>query len=157
MQKTTTAPNLEEEIKNLTQDLLTHMQIQSEVNVKAEEPDHYQVMLDTAESGLLIGRHGETLNSLQLLLGVILYKKIGTWVHIVLDVGDYRRMREESIKDMVTRIITEVESTGQPVTLPYLTPLERRIVHLMLTGHEHVMSESTGEGKDRRVTVRIRV
>ena len=55
---------------------------------------------------------------------------------------------------MVNRIVSEVEQTGRPIELPYLSPLERRLVHMMLTDNERVMSESQGEGKDRRVTIK---
>lgn len=112
--------------------------------------------IETEETGLLIGRHGECINSLQLLLGVMLYKKFGKWVRVILDVGDYRKMREDSLKEMVERIAGEVEGTGVPVVLPYLSPLERRFVHLLLTENAKVTSESTGEGKERRVTIKPR-
>lgn len=145
-----------EEIKTAITDLITQLGINATVEVKKATDDHFSVNIQTQETGLLIGRHGEILNSLQLLLGVIVYKKLGKWVRIVLDVGDYRRMREESIKEMVTRIVAEVEVTTQPVTLPYLTPLERRIVHMMLAGHEKVTSQSQGEGKERRVVIQLK-
>ena len=148
-----------EEIKKTTEDLLTKLQTEAEVVVIEEETEgeiNYKVSIQTPETGLLIGYHGETLNSLQLLLGVIIYKKIKKWVHIIVDIGNYRKMREESIKEMVNRIVGEVQTTHQPVTLPYLSPLERRIVHMMLTDHKTVVSESTGEGKDRLLTIRPR-
>lgn len=145
------------EIKKTTEELLTQLKVEGTVEVteeKKEEEVNFKVNIQTQETGLLIGYHGETLNGFQLLLGVILYKKTKKWVHVIVDVGNYRQMREESIKEMVNRIVVEVETTSQPVTLPYLSPLERRIVHVMLTDHAKVASESTGEGKDRRLTVR---
>lgn len=150
---------LVEEIKKTTEDLLTKLQTEATVEVVEEEAEgetNYKVSIQTPETGLLIGYHGETLNSLQLLLGVIIYKKIKKWVHIIVDIGNYRKMREESIKEMVNRIVGEVETTRQPVTLPYLSPLERRIVHMMLADHKTVVSESEGEGKDRLLTIRPR-
>jgi len=158
--------NLTTEIKKLVSELLSKLEVEAKVEVtqeaeSAEKEDkaageHYKINIETTESGLLIGRHGETINGLQLLIGVILYKKLGKWVRVVVDIGDYRKMREESIREMVNRIISEVEQTGQPVTLPYLSPLERRIVHLICSENEKVMSESSGDGRDRRVTVKPR-
>jgi len=148
-----------EEIKKTTEELLTKLQTKTTVEVIEEEAEgeiNYKVNIQTLETGLLIGYHGETLNSLQLLLGVIIYKKIKKWVHIIVDIGNYRKMREESIKEMVNRIVGEVEVSQKPVTLPYLSPLERRIVHMMLTDHKTVASESTGEGKDRLLSIRPR-
>lgn len=148
--------SLPEDIKNILIDLLSKLSIAAEITVSEEADDHYKVTIQTEETGLLIGRHGETINSLQLLLGVILYKKTGSWVHVVLDVGDYRKMREDSIKSMVDRITAEVTASGAPVTLPYLNPFERRLVHMMLAENKDLTSESTGEGKDRRVTIKLR-
>jgi len=146
----------DKEIKKTIEDILKHLTITAKITVTKDESENYSVAVETEETGLLIGRHGETLNGLQLLLGIILYKKLGHWVHVMLDVGDYRKTREDSIKEMVTRIIAEVEQSGQPVMLPYMTPLERRIVHLMLTDHERVISESQGEGRERRVMIRLK-
>jgi len=151
------------EIEKTVSELLAKLQVPAKVGIEkvsggaeSESELSFKVNIETAESGLLIGHHGETINSLQLLCGVIMYKKTGQWVRIIVDVGDYRKMREESIKEMVNRIIVEVEQSGRPVELPYLSPLERRIVHMMLSSNEKVMSESSGEGKDRRVTLKPR-
>ncbi len=159
MKSKTSPKTLVEEIKKTTEDLLVKLQTEAEVVVleeKAEEEVTYKINIQTPETGLLIGYHGETLNSIQLLLGVIIYKKIKKWVHIIVDIGNYRKMREESIKEMVNRIVGEVETIHKAVTLPYLSPLERRIVHMMLADHKTVVSESIGEGKDRLLTIRPR-
>lgn len=152
-----------EEITKFLDGLFDKLNVEAQFEVTKEQEDsgikeeNYKVNIITSETGLLIGRHGEVLNSLQLLLGVVLYKKIGEWIRVVVDVGDYRKMREENIKEMVSRITNEVEINNTPVMLPYLTPLERRIVHMMLADNPKVVSESTGEGRDRRVTVKPRI
>lgn len=154
MVKKKSKPTTEDEIQSALSELLKMLQVEAKLTVVAESDDHYRVNIEAVESGLLIGHHGDTINGLQLLLGVILYKKLGTWIRVILDVGDYRKAREENIREMVERIVTEVETTGQPVTLPFLSPLERRLVHVMAGEHETVISESFGEGRDRRVTIR---
>lgn len=159
MKKEKTENNIVAQIKKTTEELLEKLKVTGEILVeeeKDEEGINYKVNIKTEETGLVIGYHGETLNGLQLLLGVILYKKLGEWVHILVDVGDYRKMREEQVKEMVGRIAQEVESTNQPVTLPYLSPLERRIAHMMLSENKKVVSESIGEGRDRRLTIKPR-
>lgn len=156
MKKTESEISTLDVIKQITQDLFSKLAVAGEIEVSEKEADHFSVNLKTEETGLIIGHHGEILNSLQLILGVIIYKKIGKWIHIVLDVGDYRKTREESIKEMVTRIIQEVEASSKPVVLPFLTPLERRIVHMMLADNSTVSSQSEGEGKDRRVIIKPR-
>lgn len=156
MTEITKPKKIEKKIEFTIGEILEKLKVDAEVEVIKETEDHYKVNIKTQETGLLIGRHGEIINGLQLFLGVVLYKKLGSWVHVVLDVGDYRKTREETIKEMVNRIVAEVETTLHPVVLPYLTPLERRIVHLMLTDHQKVTSESTGEGKDRLITIKPR-
>ena len=156
MTKTTKPKKVEKEIEETIKEILEKLKVETEVEIVKETDDHYKVNIKTQETGLLIGRHGEIINGLQLFLGVVLYKKLGNWVHVVLDVGDYRKTREETIKEMVNRIVAEVETTLRPVALPYLTPLERRIVHLMLTDQPKVTSESIGEGKDRLITIKPR-
>lgn len=156
MTKKAKSVSLEKEIEKVTAELLKLLQVEATISVSRENDDHYQVKIETSESGLLIGRHGETINSLQLLLGVILYKKLGQWIRVVVDIGEYRKTRENQLKEMVDRIVTEVCENGKIVTLPYLTPWERRSVHMMLTGHEKVVTESVGEGKVRRLTIKPR-
>lgn len=150
-------------LKEVTLAILEKVQITAEVLVtqkesgeEKEQGKYYQVDISTPDSGLLIGYHGETLNSLQLILGVIIYNKVGEWQRIVVDIGDYRKAREQSIKEMVERIAEEVVQSGTPVTLPLTTSYERRIVHLMLTDNVKVTSESSGEGKERRLTIKLR-
>lgn len=157
--------NIEKEIETTLFELLKKMEVEASIKVtresektpsEREKEDHYRVNIETPETGLLIGFHGETINSLQLLLSVILYKKLGKWLRVILDVGNYREMRDETIKQMVERIVREVEETGKGVELPYLSPLERRKVHLMLSDNKKVVSESSGEGKYRRLTIKLR-
>jgi spoIIIJ-associated protein len=156
-EKTTNTKDLLLEIVN---DLFMKLEVQAQIDVISEietnGEENYKVNIQTEETGLVIGRHGETINSLQLLVGVMLYKKTGSWIRVILNVGDYRQAREESIKQMVERIVGEVETTLTPVALPFLTPYERRIVHMMLTDSKTVVSESIGEGKDRRLMIKPR-
>lgn len=155
-------PDTANVITELAGELLGKLHIESSVQaepVPAENPEDgtsYRITIETQESGLLIGRHGDTLNSLQLLLGVMLFKRLGSWIHVLVDVGNYRKMREESVTAMADRIIAEVERTGQPVPLPFLSPLERRMVHMHVTDHPTVISESEGEGRDRRLVIKPR-
>lgn len=156
MKKKIKKQTIDQEIVDILTRLFDLSKIEATASVVKQEEDQYMVAIETKETGLLIGRHGESINSLQLLLGVMLYKKFGKWVRVILDVGDYRKMREESLKEMVTRITSEVEATGSPVALPFLSPLERRFIHMLLTENEKVTSESIGEGKERRITIKLR-
>lgn len=141
-------------VKELGAELLEHLSVKAEVEGKMNDEGSIELNIETEESGLLIGYHGETLNSFQLILSMLVYKKLGLWVRTIVNVGDYREKREESIKGLALRIASEVSLSKKPVALPYLVPFERRIVHMTLADHPNVVSVSEGENKERRVVVK---
>ncbi len=145
---------MEEVVKKAAEDLLSALQIEGTVAVSKGEEDVISVNLETTESGLLIGFHGETLYSFQLILGLMVYKQLGEWVKIVVEIGDYRAKREEQLTAMAQAYANQAISTGQPVYLPPLPPSERRVVHMALQERTHVTTESEGEGNSRRVVVK---
>lgn len=143
-----------EVVQKLTADLLEKLSVAATVTVVDAAEEGMSVNIDTQESGLLIGYHGETLNSLQLLLSMMLFQTYNEWIRIVVNIGDYREKREETIKSLALRVASEVALTKQPTPLPYLVPFERRIVHMTLVDHPSVISVSEGEGRERRVMVK---
>ncbi len=145
---------MEEVVKKAAEDLLSALQIEGTVAVSKGEEDVISVNLETTESGLLIGFHGETLYSFQLILGLMVYKQLGEWVKIVVEIGDYRAKREEQLTAMAQAYANQAISTGQPVYLPPLPPSERRVVHMALQERTDVETISEGEGNSRRVVVK---
>jgi spoIIIJ-associated protein len=109
--------------------------------------------VDGDDLGLLIGRRGQTLSSLQYLLNLIVAKKIGKRASFGVDVDGYRRRREESLVNLAKRTAARVRGTGRSVTLEPMPPNERRIVHITLADDPHVMTVSIGEGEDRKVAI----
>jgi spoIIIJ-associated protein len=109
--------------------------------------------IDGEDLGLLIGRRGQTLASLQYLLNLICAKKIGKRVAFGVDVDGYRRRREESLVSLAHRTASRVRSTGRSVTLEPMPPSERRIIHLALADNPDIVTVSIGEGEDRKVAV----
>ncbi|KKU91144.1 MAG: Protein jag [Microgenomates group bacterium GW2011_GWA1_48_10] len=154
-----------EVIKEVTEELLLKMGVVAGVEVMDKgdpsaisgQGDLYQVNLATEESGLLIGYHGETLQSFQVILGQLVFKRLGEWVRVVVEVGDYRAKREEQLTAMAQSWAAQAISTGLPVYVPFLPPGERRIVHLALQGREDVESYSEGEGRNRRLVIKAKV
>jgi spoIIIJ-associated protein len=142
-------------ITTLTEDLLGKLTIVGTVTT-TESDGAVKVTIDSEERGILIGRHGSSLEAIQILLGQLVYKKLGTWVRIVVTVGDYRERREEQLKEMATSAVERVTSTHEPVVFAYLTPAERRTIHLLLAEHPEVVSESEGEGRERRLVIKLR-
>lgn len=140
-------------IKESAEELLQQMQVDAQVEV-VENEGFFTVNVSTEESGLLIGFHGETLSSFQMILGLIVFKKLGEWTKVVVEIGDYRAKRAEQLGAMAQSYANQAISSGQPVFLPPLPPAERRVVHLALEARGDVITESEGEGNQRRVVVK---
>lgn len=141
-------------VKKITEDLLDKLEASGVVTVVVDETGAYRVHIETEETGLLIGYHGKTLESLQIILGIITSKKLGEWVKVYVNVGDYREKREETLMLMAQRAADRAVSLGRPVELSHLSPAERRVIHLTLSGDDRVTTESTGEGNDRVLVVK---
>lgn len=112
-----------------------------------------QIHIPPEDSGLLIGFHGETIMSLQLIIGQMVAKKIGEWQTIIVNIGDYREKRKEALETMAFQAANRVKITNRAVVIPYLNSSERRLVHLILAGDEAVSTRSEGEGKQRRLII----
>lgn len=143
-------------IIEVLEDLLRRLEIEAETEVITDEAGAYRVRIQTDETGLLIGHHGKTLESLQLILGIMVSKVIGEWVKIYVNVGDYREKREETLMHMAQRAADRALAMGRSVELSRLSPAERRIIHLTLSGDERVETESVGEGDGRVLVIKPR-
>lgn len=109
--------------------------------------------LSGEDSGLLIGRRGQTLQALQFLVTLIVRNKLGEDVRVVLDVENYRQRRESSLRDMAAKVASRVAQTQRSITLEPMPPADRRIIHTSLAQHPEVRTESAGEGENRKVTI----
>ncbi|MCL4371499.1 MAG: protein jag [Chloroflexi bacterium] len=136
--------------------LLDHMDINAEVDCRGGTgDDESPILLEVTgdDLGILIGRRGETLSSLQFLLNLMVGKQLNSWVRIAVDVEGYRARREESLRNLASRVADRVRRTGQTVALEPMPANERRIVHMALQNNPYVATESSGYGEDRRVNV----
>jgi len=109
--------------------------------------------IDGEDAGLLIGRRGETLTALQFILNFLLSRKVKTRVNATIDVEGYRERRYESVRATANRLAERVASTGRIFTMEPMPARERRVVHVELSGHPRVTTESIGEGEGRKVTI----
>ncbi len=112
-----------------------------------------EVMLQTEENGMLIGYHGETLEALQLILSLAIANKLGKYIRVSLEVGEYKKNRMEYLDNLVRETKERVIADGNGVSLPNLKSWERRYVHMLLQEDTEVTTESTGEGRDRVLTI----
>ena len=106
------------------------------------------------DSGLLIGRRGNTLQSLQFIVQSIIRQQFDEEnIRVALDVEQYRQRREDSLREMADRVANRVEQTGRSITLEPMTPSDRRVIHLFLDGREGIRTESVGYGDSRKVQI----
>ena len=115
--------------------------------------DVIAVDVATKETGLFIGQKGETIDSIQYLLNVAIYKDRPFFKRIVVDSEGYRQRRVEAIQGMAHRIARRVLREKRPLSLPPMSPGERRVVHLFLKENPNVTTSSEGQEEDRRVIV----
>ena len=108
------------------------------------------------DSGLLIGRRGETLRALQFMVKFIAGRQLGERVNLMIDVEGYQQRRYDSLANLAQRVAQRVASNGRSITLEPMPPNERRIIHMTLSEHASVTTESIGAGNERQVVVRIR-
>jgi spoIIIJ-associated protein len=114
------------------------------------------VSISEQDKGLLIGRRGETLAALQFMVNLLLGARTDLWARVVVDVDSYRLRRKEALTSLAERMAERVLAQRQPFPLEPMSPYDRRIVHMALAEHPQVMTESTGEGEQRRVVIMLR-
>lgn len=105
------------------------------------------------EAGLLIGKRGETINSIQVIINQIIRQKKGEWMRVVVNVADFREKEKNRMEDLAIQTAERVRETGEPQNLYNLTPAQRRVVHLALSQEQDVQTESVGEGLERYLVV----
>ena len=105
------------------------------------------------DAGLLIGRKGDTLKTFQFLVRYIVSQRIDDRAYLMIDVEGYQQRRQQSLENMARRVASRVADTGRSITLEPMPPAERRIVHIALSDHPSVTTESTGYGDSRQVVV----
>lgn len=143
-------------VKALAEKLLSLMGTNVKVDVSEDQENEVLIVNIDAkeETGLLIGRRGETLLSLQTILGIMVRQTLGEGSRVVVNVGDWREKEEERLKELATSAALRAKETGEPQPLYNLLPAQRRIVHLALSEDSEVETESLGEGIDRYLVVK---
>ncbi len=105
------------------------------------------------DAGLIIGRRGETLRSLQFLVNLMLSHQEDEYSHVVVDVEQYRERRQSHLRTLALRMSERAISSGRPVTLEPMPPADRRIIHMALEDDKGVTTESSGDGSQRQITI----
>ena len=143
-------------LKSFSTDVLKSMDIKAEINIK-EENDIINVNLSGEKMGLIIGYRGETLDSLQYLLSLVVNKNHNNiYKKVVLDVENYRKRREETLIKVAQKVAYKVRKSKRPYKLEPMNPYERRIIHSTLQEFNDIITYSEGEEPFRRVIISLK-
>ena len=146
---------LERQVIEFVTVLLEKASLPAEVRIDQREPGRLTVEILSDDPAIIIGKHGSTLESLQLITNIHVGRinTEGEPVRVVLDTEDYRYRREQSLLRMANRVAQEVRRTGRPRLLSPLNPFERRLIHTALGEMGGVTTESEGDGLYKQIRV----
>lgn len=137
--------------------VLEKMEIEAELEISDnEEEDCLEIDIQGKNMGILIGKRGQTLDSLQYLTSLVVNKGTDEYVRIKLDTENYRQRREETLENLARNIAYKVKKTKRPVTLEPMNPYERRVIHYALQNDKFVTTHSEGEEPYRHVVVTLK-
>ena len=123
---------------------------------KAEDGNTYNVELKGDDMGILIGKRGQTLDSLQYLANLAVNKNSEEYIKAKIDTEDYRKRRKETLENLAKNIAYKVKRTKRPVSLEPMNPFERRVIHSALQNDKFVTTHSEGEEPYRHVVVTLK-
>lgn len=152
---TTIMPNeeIERRITTFLTDMFKAMGFEVTIKVSFDDPECVYVDLSGPNMGVLIGKRGQTLDSIQYLTSLVVNKGKDKYVRIKLDTEDYRNRRKETLESLARNIAYKVKRTRRPVSLEPMNPYERRIIHSALQNDKFVSTKSEGEEPFRHVVV----
>lgn len=121
-----------------------------------DEEENLNIELSGDDMGILIGKRGQTLDSIQYLTSLVVNKGKASYVRVKVDTEDYRSRRKETLENLAKNIASKVRRTGKTVYMEPMNPYERRIIHSALQNHPYVTTHSEGEEPFRKVVVTLK-
>lgn len=148
---------LVENVNSFLAQVFQAMELEVEIITKVDEENRMiDVEFKGAEMGMLIGKRGQTLDSLQYLTNLAVNKQSDSYVKVKLDTEDYRKRRKETLENLARNIAYKVKRTKRPVSLEPMNPFERRVIHSALQNDKYVSTHSEGEEPYRHVVVTLK-
>ena len=149
--------SVEDKAKDFLKEVFEAMNLVVVVDVKFDETNNsMSIDLSGDEMGVLIGKRGQTLDSLQYLVNLVVNKGNAPYVSITLDTENYRERRKETLETLAKNIAYKVKRTRRPVSLEPMNPYERRIIHSALQNDKYVFTKSEGEEPFRHVVIALK-
>lgn len=137
-------------------DVLHAMDMEVKISSRIDEEGALEIVMDGKNMGILIGKRGQTLDSLQYLVSLVVNKGRQGYIRVKLDTEDYRKRRKETLENLAKSIAYKVRKTRRPVSLEPMNPYERRIIHSALQGNRYVETYSEGNEPYRHVVVKLK-
>lgn len=148
---------VEDYVRDFLNDVFHAMDMEVEIIItKSEDNKNIDVELKGSEMGVLIGKRGQTLDSLQYLTNLAVGKQVNEYVKVKIDTEDYRKRRKETLENLAKNIAYKVKRTKRPVSLEPMNPFERRVIHSALQNERYVSTHSEGEEPYRHVVVTLK-
>ena len=149
--------SVEDEIRNFLDQVFKAMDLEVEIIIKVDEDNkNVDVELKGSEMGVLIGKRGQTLDSLQYLTNLAINKQSDSYYKVKIDTEDYRKRRKETLENLAKNIAYKVKRTKRPVYLEPMNPFERRVIHSALQNDKFVTTHSEGDEPYRHVVVTLK-
>ena len=149
--------SVEQKAKDFLKDVFASMNYAVTVDANYDEEEkNLEINLSGDEMGILIGKRGQTLDSLQYLVSLVVNKGTNDYIRVKMDTENYRERRKETLENLAKNISYKVKRTKRSVSLEPMNPYERRIIHSALQGDKYVTTHSEGEEPYRRVVVTLK-
>ena len=149
--------SIEDSVRDFLSKVFHAMDLEVEILIVNDEENHVlEVELKGNEMGVLIGKRGQTLDSLQYLVNLAVNKQSENYVKVKLDTEDYRKRRKDTLENLAKNIAYKVKRTKHPVSLEPMNPFERRVIHSALQYDKYVATHSEGEEPFRHVVVTLK-
>ena len=149
--------SIEDNAKDFLKEVFDAMNLIVAIDVKYDEENrNLDVELNGDEMGVLIGKRGQTLDSLQYLVSLVVNKDSEEYIRVKVDTEDYRKRRKETLENLAKNIAYKVKRTKRSVSLEPMNPYERRVIHSALQNDKYVTTHSEGEEPFRRVVVTLK-
>lgn len=143
--------------KDFLSDVFKSMNLAVVIDVKYDDIENtLDIDLSGDEMGVLIGKRGQTLDSLQYLVSLVVNKDVDDYIRVKVDTENYRQRRKETLENLAKNISYKVKRTRRPVTLEPMNPYERRIIHSALQNDRYVTTHSEGDEPYRKVVVTLK-
>ena len=146
--------SIQDTARDFLKDVFEAMDMTVVVDVKYDEIENsMEIELSGDDMGVLIGKRGQTLDSLQYLVSLVVNKNVENYIRVKVDTENYRQRRKENLENLAKNISYKVKRTKRPVSLEPMNPYERRIIHSALQNDKYVTTHSEGDEPFRHVVV----